>query len=129
VWLGSEQAAGAVYARFDGSMSAYRISVNNRRKGPGWGVKVLWVQQPGFNSPVTLQGKNTETGEPIWFQLSSSRSPRTSATLDPANAVGGQSLHGWTGYPSLLFFPRAGCYSLSGTWPGGSWQFGFGFGR
>lgn len=103
----------------------------------GWPAPILLVLQSGFAEPVTLSGWDLRDGHPLWFGVVEAgvwgppRQVVTPFTLDPAHMsidAGGSDETGafWYGY---AFLPRAGCYALAATWPGGSWQITVSAGR
>jgi hypothetical protein len=115
------------YARFDADTNAFH-AMQAPRKKDGWRIKVLWVIEPGGSTPVTLSGRNLVTGAPLQFEIgvgSVSESP----VLDPRHPAIPIQDGNWKEFPSYLYFPSAGCYVLSASWSGGSWEMGFGFGQ
>jgi hypothetical protein len=94
----------------------------------GYGMKVLWVTDPSLRTTVHVDGSRLGSGVPLWFQpaTSNSRTPLNELVLDPSNpsdttlvtAAGSSYLR----YPSLIFIPTAGCYSLRAKWSTGSWE-------
>ncbi len=96
----------------------------------GWPVPIDLMLGPGAQGPVTLTGWNPEDLHPLWFGFVSLPAPdppaqiTTSFTLDPLHPSvpeGGASSESgfWYGY---AFVPKAGCYALTATWPGGAWK-------
>ncbi len=69
-----------------------------------------------------------DTGHSITFDPSNGPLSDT-LRLDPSNPGTPDRRKGWTEYPSLVWFPEAGCYMIQASWADGSWQRGFGFGR
>lgn len=97
----------------------------------GWPAGILLVVRSDFTGPVTLTGWNPVDGHPLWFGFieagvwGAPRSILPNYTLDPTHPsipAGGEDATGtfWYGY---VFLPRAGCYTLVATWPGGDWAF------
>jgi len=126
--LGGSPAFGAFYARPDLGSGAFLVGSDTSRKRNGWRVKVLWVLEPGTSEPVTLTGEQIPGGGRVLFDPSDG-AVSTSMVLDPADPGTPSERKGWTEYPSLLLFPRAGCYRIIATWATGSWTRAFGFGR
>lgn len=125
--MGSAQAFGGVFARADRSADSFHVGHNAHRTRFGWAVKILWVMEPGTSAPVTLTGRESKTASPITFHPSNEPTSQT-MILDPAHPGTLSRRQGWTEYPSLLFFPQAGCYTIRASWAGGSWEQGFGVG-
>lgn len=100
------------------------------RDAHGWARKVAWVIGPPHPPRVTLQGWRLGTGVPLWFQIGG-QAPRATPVLDPQHpgAVSPQQAAGWAVFPSYLILPRAGCYVLQASWPGGLWRLSFAAGR
>lgn len=78
-----------------------------------------------------LQGKDMHTGTPLRFQFTDADPIVTSLLLDPNHpthlgAGAGPDYQEWGSY---IFIPKAGCYQLEATWPGGRWSFPFAAGR
>ena len=120
---------GGFYARFDEETNAFH-GTQAPLKNDGWRIKVLWVIDPDASTPVTLSGRNTATDAPLKFETSGGGEVATnSPVLDPANPAIPIQDGNWKEFPSYVYFPSAGCYVLSASWSGGSWQMGFGFGR
>jgi hypothetical protein len=106
---------------------------------PGWTAPYTQYGWPGFidlilhtgvAGPVTLSGWDVRTGYPLWFGLvvagvwGAPQKMTSTYSLDPAHPAipegGSTALENfWYGY---IFVPGAGCYTLSASWPGGSWQ-------
>lgn len=96
----------------------------------GWPAPIGVALVPNVQGPVILSGRDLQTGYPLWFGLVEAGvwdaplqvTPRL--TLDPAHPpvpAGGNAATAvfWYGY---LFFPSAGCYTLTASWPGGGWR-------
>jgi hypothetical protein len=121
---------GGFYAHFNEPANAFHNGSRLRRRKDGWPVKVLWVVEPGTLTPVTLSGHNAVTDAPVRFKIGGVHNPATeSAVLDPKHPAIPVQDGRWKEFPSDLYFPSAGCYVLTASWAGGSWQMGFGFGR
>jgi len=103
---------------------------NAERSQHGWMVKILWVLQPRYTGLVRLQGWEAPHSTPLWFQIGGAGTPTKAPVLDPRhpgiplqNMQPGKGY--WIEFPSYLFIPAVGCYSLSAQWPGGHWQLAF----
>lgn len=97
--------------------------------GPrGWGVKVLWLVEPSARQTATVAGRTAIGDQTVWFGPANAREGST-LRLDPAQPGTSTRRQGWIAFPSNVYFPRAGCYTFTATWPGGSWSVTFGYGR
>jgi hypothetical protein len=98
----------------------------------GWPAPIYLVLQLqlGLAGPVTLSGWDPRDGHPLYFGFVQAGVWGAPTQLVPAFTVdpmhpsvpaGGTDETGsfWYGY---IFLPRAGCYRLAATWPGGMWQ-------
>ncbi|PWT76552.1 MAG: hypothetical protein C5B60_04020 [Chloroflexi bacterium] len=96
----------------------------------GWPAFIELIVHTGVTGPVTLSGRDAHTGYPLWFGFvmagvwGAPHEVTPTFSLDPGNpaipAGGSGGLEQfWYGY---AFLPGAGCYTLSTSWPGGSWQ-------
>jgi hypothetical protein len=105
--------------------------------GYGWPAPMIIVTQQRFTQPVTLYGFNLLTYEPVSFglvlagQWGEPQDVASGYLLNPQRSdipAGGEDQAGdfWYGY---MFFPQAGCYQITATWPGGSWSFVVSAGR
>jgi hypothetical protein len=103
----------------------------------GWPAPIVVVVQSGFDEPVTLSGWDLRDGHPVYFGVvvagvwGAPTQVAPAFTLDqlhPSIPEGGSDDTGsfWYGY---AFLPRAGCYALAATWPGGAWQITVSAGR
>lgn len=126
--VGAAPAFGGFYAKSDPSSGSFQVGHNTRREQEGWVIKVLWVLEPGTSEPVTISGREVDTGAAIAFDPSNGSISDT-MLLDPSNPGTPERRKGWTEYPSEVLFPEAGCYLMEASWTGGSWQRGFSFGR
>ncbi len=91
----------------------------------GWNYKILWSVGPNYTHPVVLRGGLLSDGTPLWFQIGD-QTPVTTPVLDPGNpgTLTGSDA-GWAEFPSYLLIPKADCYYLEASWPGGSWRITF----
>ena len=81
--------------------------------------KVLWLIEPDFAEPVQLRGTNHADGAQLWFEIGGG-TPTREPTLDPQQP-GIPVQHGqWREWPSYLYVPTPGCYTLEATWSSGS---------
>jgi hypothetical protein len=96
----------------------------------GWPAPIGLILRSGVTGPVTLSGWDMRTGYPLWFgfiaagEWGAPHQVTPTFTLDPADPtvpVGGwtNSEQFWYGY---AFLPGSGCYTLTASWPGGSWR-------
>jgi hypothetical protein len=91
----------------------------------GWNYKILWSVGLNYTHPVVLRGGLLSDGTPLWFRIGD-QPPVTAPVLDPrypGTLTGSDA--GWAEFPSYLLIPKAGCYYLEASWPGGSWRITF----
>jgi hypothetical protein len=103
--------------------------------GYGWGSGVLFVLARGFKQAVTLAGSGVKDRAPLWFDAVEVGAPNglerqlvLSGKRQLAFA-GGAGPKQWPTFPGDITVPRAGCYVLRASWPGGSWRVTFAAGR
>ncbi len=108
-------------AGFAGPHATIPIDPNAPYTANGWPVKILWAIEPDYMHPLMLQGTNLQTGAPIYFNVTgqTTRSP----VLDPSIARTAPGK--WADFPSNIFIPSAGCYSIEANLPGGQWRITF----
>lgn len=94
----------------------------------GWRIKVLWIMDPQQAEPIEVTGANTTTTQPLWFQISGTK-PTRLPSFHPAEPENISERGNWKEFSSYLFFPRAGCYRITETWPSGNWSLTVGMGR
>jgi hypothetical protein len=93
----------------------------------GWGHKFLWVVEDSVKGLVTIHGANLRDGSPL-LPSADGQVPTSTLTLlvldahDPHRAM---YVDQWAEFPGGLTIPKAGCYYLEATWPGGSWRITF----
>jgi hypothetical protein len=82
-----------------------------------------------FDDPGRHADADPDRGDPLWFQIGD-KAPTTTPKLDPTqpgaypyNPANPDQV--FPEYPSYLFIPRAGCYVLEASWPGGHWRIPF----
>ena len=96
----------------------------------GWPALIDLILHRSVTGPVTLSGRDAQTGYPLWFGfvmpgvVGAPQQVTLTLPLDPAHTAipaGGETSGEdfWYGY---AFLPGAGCYTLTASWPGGSWQ-------
>jgi hypothetical protein len=117
-----------IYATYDAASNAYSAP-DAPLTEDGWRIKILYLLEPGQDGTVELVGAGVgETAGSVTFAVGGV-SPSKVATFDPEAPAIPVTHGGWREYPSYAYFPSAGCYLLTATWPDGSSQLGFGFGR
>jgi len=128
--IGSSPVWAGLYAIFDKRRGAYHVQRDAPRNVYGWRIKVLWVVTADVEDPVRVVGTDAGKRARLWFEVNErDERPVRQATLDPATP--GVPLTGddYVEFPSYVYIPRAGCYSLEASWPGGSWRLVVGLGR
>jgi hypothetical protein len=94
----------------------------------GYGMKVLWVAERSLSATVHVDGSQLGSRAPLRFQpaTSDSQSPQNELVLDPSAPSDTTSVSPsgsrFLRYPSLIFIPVAGCYSLRAKWSTGYWE-------
>ncbi len=122
--------------------SGSTLHLNRFGPDPLPGTKVLWVVGPNSLQPVTLRGREVDTGALLWFEIypdpglpsgfQGHSTYTTSAVLDPAAPNRGSTDNGtghWSIFGIGLIMLTAGCYQLDVSWPRGSWQAIYAAGR
>jgi hypothetical protein len=132
-WLGATPVWALFYTRLNAATRTFRPATELRyyhRERYGWPVKALWEVLSEGETRVTVSVRE-KTGSSVWVHLGGVFNQTTrSPVLDPA----------YPGHPynqnpatkewgSVIYFPRAGCYTLDLQWKGGGWRYVFGFGR
>jgi hypothetical protein len=128
------------YARFNATENTYRVRQTRyyRRTKYGWRIKVLWLLHRDQRDPVPVSITQVSSQRPVLFRIASqvgndypainTRRP----VLDPSRPGHPDDprrpdTHEWG---SSVYLPRAGCYSVQASLPGGGgWSFTFGFGQ
>jgi hypothetical protein len=99
----------------------------------GWSRRILLLTETNYAGTVRLQGGELRDGTPIWFGMHlRNRGPITSFTVRPEDASLSNHFGNdqqWGLLSATLYFPRAGCYFLTATWPEGRWIVFFAAGR
>lgn len=93
----------------------------------GWPHKLLWVVEDSMKGLVAIRGANLRDGSPL-LPGADGQEPTSTLTvlvLDPQDAKRAQYVDQWAEFPGGLTIPKAGCYYLEATWPGGSWRITF----
>ncbi|HEY8284089.1 MAG TPA: hypothetical protein VIJ28_06860 [Chloroflexota bacterium] len=99
--------------------------------GYGWGRKVLFVLKRGFKGTVTMSGGSVRGHAPLWFdavEVGALDRPVRRLTLQATRQLafaGGAGPRQWPTFPGGITVPRAGCYYVEATWPGGKWRLTF----
>ncbi len=93
----------------------------------GWHHKFLWVVDTSVNGLVTIHGANLYDGSPFLpdAEQKVATSTPTTLILDPQDPNLPNIIGSWAEFPGGLDIPKAGCYYLIATWPGGSWRITF----
>ena len=126
--IGGSPIWGGFYARFNEQSNAF-VASQAPRTMDGWRIKVLWLIAPDVSTPVSLSGHNVETGAPLRFAIGGAAPATDTPVLDPAHPAIPVQDERWKEFPSYLYFASAGCYVLTASWSGGSWELGFGLGQ
>ncbi len=93
----------------------------------GWPHKLLWVVADSVKGLVTIHGANLRDGSPLRpdAEQEAPTSTPTTLVLDPQDPNLINRVDQWAEFPGGLTIPKAGCYYLEATWPGGSWRITF----
>jgi hypothetical protein len=128
--LGQRPAWAAFYARVDPQTGALHMTADIPRTRDGWRDKVLWLVASHQKGVIRLRGRDLASGTPLKFHVQLS-----GVGIGPVGLLN----HGIPGavtnpgepkqFPSYVYFPRAGCYTLGASWEGGSWRVVVGLGR
>lgn len=98
----------------------------------GWGFKYVWFVKHGFRGRATIKGENIKSAVPLWFADDLHRRFTRLLVLDAGQflrTIGPQIALDRNGFHSGIYFPRAGCYQIDATWPGGQWRAVFSAGQ
>jgi len=102
----------------------------------GWPVKIAWVERRSYGRIVTIRAWLRPQRQPVWFS-SHTQGPQPYLRLDPRGSVlyppipdprhPGRVLANpdWKGFSSVIYLPRAACYVMEASWPGGTWRVRF----
>lgn len=115
VWFGP-------YLSVDEAEGVFRLHPGARVTRDGWQVKFLFVVQGAATGQVTVSGADTH-GRPLRFAIDAQEPPTRSGVMNVASAR-----ETFVDFPSYVYFPGAGCFTLKAQWPGGSWQLSFAVG-
>lgn len=123
VWAGP-------YGMLDPKTDALQLVGNVPRTRYGWRDKVLWLVAYHHKGVIRLRGHGIRTGTPLRFNVIRSGEGTTTTGLLNHGRPGAVSNPGEPKqFPSHIYFPKVGCYSLSASWKGGSWKVVLGLGR
>jgi hypothetical protein len=126
--LGVEPVWAGPYATYKPAEQALHLGPDVPRTLRGWRIKVLWAVSPTLKANVAVRAGLLESRRPLWLEIEGQK-PSTRPVLDPKHPgvppVPGEARQ----FPSYLYFPRAACYFLEASWPGGRWRMVFGAGR
>jgi len=99
----------------------------------GWYRRIFILTQTNYSGAVTFHGGDLSDGTPIWFGMGQhNQAPITTFTVLPLNSSISNhtgSDEEWGLSTATLYIPRADCYFLKATWPGGRWVIFFSAGR
>lgn len=128
--IGKQPVWGAFYARFDPKTAALHMTADVPRTRYGWSDKVIWLVASRHKSVIRLRGHNLTTGTALRFSvLLSGRGVTTVGLLNPKKPGAVTNQGQPKTFPAGIYFPKAGCYSISASWRGGSWRFVVGLGH
>jgi len=93
----------------------------------GWPHKLLWVVADSVKGLVIIRGANLRDGSSLrpHAEQEVATSTPTILVLDPQDPNLINHADQWAEFPGSLTIPKAGCYYLEATWPGGSWRITF----
>lgn len=98
----------------------------------GWTASILINIQTDYTNHITLNGGDIHSGTSLLFQTDSAQDPAAFLTLDPSQATitpdNSGTLTG-ASWSVTMYFPAAGCYFLSASWPSSSWTINFAAGQ
>jgi hypothetical protein len=96
----------------------------------GWRDKVIWLVTSRHKGVIRLRGHNLATGTALRFKvLLSGRGVTTVGLLNPRKPGAVTNQGEPKTFPASIYFPKAGCYSISAGWRGGSWKLVVGLGH
>lgn len=96
-----------------GPRASYRLDLS------GDGVPATFFVSNSLTSQVTIRGKSLANGSPLGFVAP----PNPAATVLVLNNHYSRAAGPYTPWQARAYFPAAGCYAVTATWPGGSWTF------
>ncbi|MGH2391452.1 MAG: hypothetical protein ACRDIE_24925 [Chloroflexota bacterium] len=103
--------------------------------GHGWEAGMMFALKRGFSHTATLRGGSMHGHAPLWFDAVENGAPNgetrtlTLAAKRQKAFPGGAGPGQWPTFPGGIVVPRAGCYYVEATWPGGAWRITFAAGR
>ncbi len=92
----------------------YRIQLvrlNGERK-EAWAQKVPWEVVAPLTQSVTVSGRETTSGRPLWFRGPGDTKAVRTRLVIPA---------GYRGFPSTMYITELGCYRLTVDWGTDHW--------
>jgi hypothetical protein len=120
--LGMRPVWAGVYADYDGRRGAYRAQSDAPRTSFGTRIKVLWVVTSGTPPPVTITWRSA-SGPSISFAFVPDDAPTSVLSLDPHHPLTSSGGPSYGEFPSYIYVPRSGCYTLTiKPADGGGWQ-------
>ena len=97
----------------EGPRASYRLDLS------GDGVPVTFFVANSLTTHVSIRGTNLVDGSPVGFVAP----PDPAATLLVLSNQYQRAEGPYTEWQGRAYFPKAGCYAMMATWPGGSWTF------
>lgn len=97
----------------EGPRASYRLDLS------GDGVPLTFFVANSLTTHVSIRGKSLENGSPVGFVAP----PDPAATLLVLTNQYQRAEGPYTEWQGRAYFPAAGCYTMTATWPGGSWTF------
>lgn len=111
----------------------YSLHLNSLGFAPLPSTKMLWAVGPNNDQTITIKGSDLLSGVPMFVDMYDASVPTTVGVFPPGpgNRGGGTTPDGnrWAIWGTGLVFVKAGCYRLTASWPGGSWEETFAVGR
>jgi hypothetical protein len=104
----------------------------------GWAYHLLIIVKATYSGPLEITGGSLDTHIPLWFDNTptahsnnSNAPPTTELLLQPILDMQFVQHSGlrWRSFLTNIYVPAAGCYFLTASWDGGSWQVYFAAGR
>lgn len=123
VWAGP-------YGMLDPKTGALQLVADTPHTRYGWRDKVLWLVAYHHKGVIRLRGHRLSSGQPMRFSVElSGEGVRTFGLLNHGKPGAVTNPGAPKQFPSYIYFPRAGCYTISASWKGGSWKVVLGLGR
>ena len=106
----------------------------------GWAVKIPWVEHRGYTGLVIIRAWTGPRRQPVWFagraqgplpylRLDGRRPTLLPPLYDPRHPTRVVPNPAWQGFSSYMYIPRASCYVMEASWPGGAWALHFAAGQ